>query len=108
MRARGRIKQLETGYVSVSEESLAVQELVVLVGHGRLHNKTSLWMRELHKIVLVGQNAPQNHSCGVLVPPQTCSCSGNGRKSETQMEMKMREIYIYFLFLMNLEQGYEI
>jgi len=55
---------------------LAVQELVVLVGHGCLSQKSFLWVITLHKIVLVGDDAPQNRSCGVVVPPQTRSCEG--------------------------------
>jgi hypothetical protein len=65
-----------------------------------------LWVITLHKLILVDEIAPQNHSCGVVVPPQTHSSSGNGRKHEMQMEIKMREI-LFFLFLMNLRQEKE-
>ena len=57
-----------------------------------------------HKIVLVGESAPQNRSCGVVVPPQTRSCSGIERKHEHEREGK--SINYFFLF-MNLKQEQE-
>ena len=44
----------------------------------------------------MGENAPQNHSCRVVVPPQTRFFSEIGRKHEMQMKWKMREIYIFY------------
>lgn len=46
-------KRLEKDYVSISE--LVVRALVVLVVHGRSHKK----------MVLVGNDTPQNRSCGI-------------------------------------------
>jgi hypothetical protein len=56
---------------------LAIQDLVVLAGLGRLHNKSALWVVTLRKIILVGETSPQN-----------CSFSGNRRKHEVQMKEK--------------------
>jgi hypothetical protein len=84
------------GYVRVSKSKLAVQVLVVLAKHGCLHHKSSLWVMTLYKIDLVGDTAPQNHFCRVVVPPQTHSCSRNGKKYEMQLKQRMREIFFSF------------
>ena len=49
-----------------------------------------------HKIVLVGESAPQNRSCGVVVPPQTRSCSGIERKHEHEREGKSINYFFSF------------
>jgi len=53
----------------------------------------------------VGESAPQNRSCGVVVPPQTRSCSDKERKHEHQRKGEMQKLF--FLFLMDLKQEKE-
>ena len=84
----------------------AVRELVVLVGHGCLSQKSFLWVITLHKIVLIGDDAPQNRSCGVVVPPQTRSCKE--KKVNTKCKGNASEDAkggnIFLLFLRNLKR----
>jgi hypothetical protein len=47
------------GYGRVSGKELAILELVVHARLGHLHNKSSLWVIILNKIVLASENAPQ-------------------------------------------------
>ena len=85
----------------------AVQELVVLVGHGCLSQKSFLWVITLHKIILVGDDALQNRSCGIVVPPQTRSCKE--KKVNTKWKWDANENAkgenLFLLFLMNLERN---
>ena len=65
-------------------------------------------MITLHKIVLVGGDAPQNHSCGVVVPPQIRSCKEKkvNTKCKWNANEDAREGNIFLLFfLMNLERN---
>ena len=78
------------------------------MGHGCLSQKLFLWVITLHKIVLIGDDAPQNRSCGVVVPPQTRSCKEKkvNVKCKRDANENAKEGNIFFLlFLMNLERN---
>jgi len=53
----------------------------IKVSHPRVSSPCGAWL-PLTKIILVGDDAPQNHSCGVVVPSQTCFCGE--RKENTK------------------------
>ena len=57
-------------------------------------------MITLHKIVLVGDDAPQNRSCGVVEPPQTRSCEEKkvNTKCKWDVRMQKREIFFFFFY----------
>ena len=69
--------------------------------------KSSLWVITLHKIVLAGDDAPQNHSCGVVLPPQQHSCKEKkvNTKCKWNTNEDAKEGNIFLLFLMNLERN---
>ena len=71
------------------------------------HKKSFLWVITLHKIVLVGDDAPQNHSCGVVVPPQTRSYEEEkvNTKCKCDANENAKEGILFLLFVMNLERN---
>lgn len=88
------MNKTRNSYVSVSKSKLVIQELVVLAGHDcRDKNCPYGWWHST-KIILVGETAPQNHSC-----------SGNERKHE--MQMKQNEGNIVFPFLLDINKEHK-
>ena len=76
------------------------------MGHGCLSQKSFLWVITL-KIILVGDDAQQNRSCGVVVPPQTCSYEEEkaNTKCKCDANENAKEGILFLLFVMNLERN---
>jgi len=83
-------QQLKTITLALANKGKSSEKLVLFAGLSCLSQKSSLWVITRHKIILVGESAPQNRPCGVLVPPQTRSCSEEGKKHEHEREGKMQ------------------
>ena len=68
------------------------------------HKNSFLWVITLHKIVLVGDDVPQNRSCGVVVPPQTRSCKEKKVKTKCKCGCKARKYFSSFFYEHGEEQ----
>ena len=74
------------------------------MGHGRLSQKSFLWVITLHKIILVSDDASQNHSCGVVVPPQIRSCKEKKVNTKCKWECKSGKSFSSFSYELGEKQ----